>query len=99
MDDLADVTGVARCSCRKHAQDDVDRDVWAALEADFPGFLSRVHELRGPGERLRIPHSVERPRARARRVDDGQMAVTVLAALAGVGYATAWRARHEKSRV
>ena len=99
MDDLADVAGIALCSCRKLVQDDVDRDVWAALEADFPGLLIRVHELRGPGERLRIPKAVERPRARARRVDDGQMAVTVLAELAGVGYATAWRARQEKSRV
>ena len=95
----ADINGLDRCMCRRPAQDIADRQVWMMLNAEFPGLLQRVHELRGAGERLLIPQSVEGARERAMRLDDGDMSVAELARTAGVAYGTAWAARRqEKSR-
>ena len=96
---LRDIAGTGRCSCRRVVQDDVDRDVWTVLEAEFPGLLSRVHEMRGPGESLHVPQAIERMRDKAMRHDDGVMSLRMLAAVAGVSVYTAWAARKERSRV
>lgn len=94
----ADITGIARCSCRRVVQDETDLQVWEWLESRHPGLLDDVHSKRGPGERLHIPQAIERPRERAQRMDDGVMTVRMLAFVAGVGYETARRARNEKGR-
>lgn len=98
MTDHDAIMGVARCSCRRSAQDITDSQVWALLEALHPGLMSDLCGLRGPGERLHVPKEIESPRARARRLDDGVMSVRMLAVVAEVGYGTAFRARNEKSR-
>lgn len=95
----ADIAGLSRCGHRRVVQDDVDRDVWTVLEAEFPGLLSRVHEMRGPGESLHVPQAIERMRDKAMRCDDGVMSLRMLAAVAGVSVYTAWAARKERSRV
>ena len=95
----ADIAGLSRCRHRSVVQDDVDRDVWTVLEAEFPGLLSRVHEMRGPGESLHVPQTIERMRDKAMRYDDGVMSLRMLAAAAGVSVYTAWAARKERSRV
>ena len=76
----------------------VDATLWQWLESRHPGLLADVHMHRGPGERIHVPQAIERPRERARRMDDGVMSVRTLAVLAGVAYGTAWAARNEKSR-
>ena len=93
-----DITGIARCSCRRVVQDETDLQVWEWLESRHPGLLDDVHSKRGPGERLHVPQAIERPRERAQRMDDGVMSVRTLAVVAGVAYGTAWAARNEKSR-
>lgn len=76
----------------------LDATLWQWLESRHPGLLADVHEHRGPGERIHVPHAIERPRDRAQRLDDGVMSVRMLAVVAGVGYETARRARNEKGR-
>ena len=98
MTDHDAINGVARCSCRRGAQDIADAQVWALLEALHPGLMDDLYGLRGPGERLHVPKELESPRARARRLDDGMMSVRTLAMVAEVGYETARRARNEKGR-
>ena len=94
----ADITGIARCSCRRVVQDETDLQVWEWLESRHPGLLDDVHTKRNPGERLHIPQDVMRPRARAAMMDDGVMSVRALAIVAGVSRMTAWAARNEKGR-
>ena len=98
MTDHDAINGVARCSCRRGAQDIADSQVWALLEALHPGLMRDLHGLRAPGERLHVPKELESPRERARRLDDGVMSLRALAVVAEVGYATAYRARNEKGR-
>ena len=97
MTDNDAIVGVARCSCRRPAQDIADAQVWAMLEEEHPGVHKRAQELLGIGSRLLVTKWLERPRERARRLDDGVMSVRMLAILAGVGYETARRARNERS--
>lgn len=92
----AEINGLDRCMCRRPAQDIADRKVWMILEATYPGLLQKVHEMRGPGERLKVPHGVESARDRAKRLDDGDMSVAELARAADVAYGTAWAARRER---
>ena len=94
----ADIAGVGRCQGREHAQDLVDAQVWAILEAKHPGLMDDVLELKGMGERLHIPKSLETKREQAKRLDDGVMSVRDLADLAGCCCKTVRRARKEKSR-
>lgn len=96
MTDFDAINGVARCSCRRSAQDIADAQVWINLEALHPGLMDDLYGLRGPGESIYVPKGVESPRARARRLDDGVMSVRTLAIVAEVGYGTAFRARNER---
>ena len=94
----ADILGIDRCSSRRPVQDIADAQVWAILEAEHPGVHKRAQEILGIGSRLLVTKYLERPRDRARRLDDGVMSVRELAESAGVGYGTARRARNEKGR-
>ena len=96
---LRDIQGLDKCLGRKSTPDLTDTELWAMLEAEFPGLLSRVHEMRGPGESLHVPQAIERMRDKAMRYDDGVMSLRMLAAVAGVSVYTAWAARKERSRV
>lgn len=91
-----DIMGVDRCACRRPVQDIADARVWAMLEAEHPGVHKRAQELLGIGTRFLVTKYLERPRDRARRLDDGEMSVRELAEAAGVGYETARRARNER---
>ncbi|MEF2146667.1 MAG: hypothetical protein V3573_14570 [Desulfovibrionaceae bacterium] len=93
-----DIIGADNCQGRKKAQDIVDAQVWGILESRHPGLLADVHTLKGPGEKLHIPHTLESKRDRAKRLDDGVMSVRELAALAGCCYETARQARKKKGR-
>ena len=93
-----DIIGMDRCSRRRPVQDETDMQVWRWLESRHPGLLADVHQRRAPGERLFVPMATERPRDRAKKLDDGAMSVQELADVAGVGYGTARRARNEKGR-
>lgn len=92
----ADIQGLGKCLGRKATPDITDTELWAALESEFPGLMRRVHEHRGPGERLYVPARVERQVDRAERLDDGVMTVRTLATVAGVSVRTAWAARQER---
>ena len=98
MTTIPDIIGADRCQGRKHLQDIADAQVWGILEARHPGLLEDVHTLKGPGEKLHIPHAIESKRDRAKRLDDGVMSVQALAELSGCCYETARRARKEKGR-
>lgn len=95
---LRDTQGLDKCLGRK-STDLTDTELWAMLEAEFPGLMSRLHEHRGPGERVYIPARIEQQMDRAMRMDDGVMSLRMLASVAGVSVCTAWIARKERSRV
>ena len=96
MTTIPDILGLDKCLGRKAVQDIVDRKGWELLEAKHPGILADAIEIFGAGSRPHIPRSLETPRAKARRLDDGKMTIVMLAAVAHVGYATAYRAREER---
>lgn len=97
MTTTPNILGLDTCSCRRSAQDIVDSQVWAPLEALHPGLMRDLYGMRAPGERSHVPKELESPRARARRLDDGMMSVRTLAMVADVGYETGkGRARNEK---
>lgn len=98
MTTIPDIIGADRCQGRKHTQDMVDAQVWTILEAKHPGLLEDVHALKGPGEKLHIPHALETRIEAARRIDDGVMSVRALAAAVGCCYETARRARKYRAR-
>ena len=95
---LRDIAGLDKCLGRK-ATDLTDTELWAMLEAEFPGLMHRLHEHRGPGEHVYVPVRVEAQVSRAIRMDDGVMSLRMLASVAGVSVCTAWAARKERSRV
>ena len=95
---LRDIQGQDKCLGRK-STDLTDAELWAMLEAEFPGLMHRIHEHRGPGERVYVPVRVETQVSKAMRMDDGVMSLRMLASVAGVGVGTAWAARKERSRV
>lgn len=99
MTTIPDIIGADHCACRRPVQDIADAQVWAILEAEHPGVHKRAQELLGIGARFLVTKYLERPRDRARRIDDGVMSVRALAAAVGCCYETARRARKEKSRV
>lgn len=95
---LRDIQGLDKCLGRK-STDLTDTELWAMLEAEFPGLMHRIHEHRGPGERVYVPVRVEAQVSKAMRMDDGVMSLRALASVAGASVRTAWVARKEKSRV
>lgn len=95
---LRDIAGLDKCLGRK-ATDLTDTELWAMLEAEFPGLMHRLHEHRGPGEQVYVPVRVEAQVSKAMRMDDGVMSLRMLASVAGVSVCTAWAARKERSRV
>ena len=98
MTTIPDIIGADRCQGRKHLQDIADAQVWTILEARHPGLLLDVQKLKGPGEKLHIPHALRTKRERAKLLDDGVMTLRELAALVGCCTKTASRARKEKGR-
>lgn len=95
---LRDIQGLDKCLGRK-STDLTDTELWAMLEAEFPGLMRRVHEHRGPGEQVHIPRHIEAQVDKAVRMDDGVMSLRMLATVAGVSVSTAWAARKVRSRV
>ena len=95
---LRDIPGLGKCLGRKSTEL-TDTELWAMLESEFPGLMSRLHDHRGPGERVYIPARVEAQVSKAMRADDGVMSLRMLASVAGVAIGTAWAARKERSRV
>ena len=96
MTTIPDILGLDKCLCRSTVQDIVDRQWWKVLEGKHPGLHADLVEIFGAGSRPHIPRSLETPREKARRLDDGKMTIVMLAAVAHVGYATAHRAREER---
>lgn len=94
---LRDIQGLDKCLGRKSTPDLTDTELWAMLESEFPGLMHRLHEHRGPGERVYVPVRVEQQMDKAMRMDDGVMSLRTLAVVAEVSVRTAWVAR--KSRV
>lgn len=91
----ADIQGLDKCLGHK-STDLTDTELWAMLEAEFPGLIHRLHEHRGPGERVYIPARVEQQTDRAMWMDDGVMSLRALASVAGVSVRTAWVARRAR---
>lgn len=96
---LRDIQGLDKCLGRKSTPDLTDTELWAMLEAEFPGLMHRLHEHRGPGEQVYVPVRVEAQVNKAVRLDDGVMSLRMLATVAGVSVYTAWAARKVRSRV
>lgn len=93
---IDDITGVERYSGRKNNLDLTVKEFLLLLESRYPGAgMMIVEQFRGV--QVTIPRTLEMPVAKAMAVDDGVMSVRALAEAAGVGVATAYRAR--KSRV
>lgn len=93
----ADINGLGAYSGRKNNIDLTAQEFLMLVEARFPGAGEFIVRERG-GERFTVPRSLEMPRERAARLDDGEMSLRELAAAAGCCYETARRARKEKSR-
>jgi hypothetical protein len=98
MTNTRDIICADRCTTRRPAQDIADAQVWTILEELHPGLLLDVQKLKGPGEKLHIPHTLRTKRERAKLLDDGVMTLRELAALVGCCTKTASKARKEKGR-
>ena len=94
----ADIQGLDAYSGRKNNLDLTAQEFLMLVEARFPGAGEFIVRERG-GEKFTVPRSLEMPRERAARLDDGEMSLRELAVVAEVSVYTAWAARQEKSRV